>query len=159
MLLQINRPGRLGTRGSPPPLPAAILRGLLLAVLISGVAACTDGLSRVASQGESCVRKRLAAAVISYEDAKSQFAEHFKLRTDTSLRFAYQASVDSTRLALSIRSCFDFDRSFIPEARDVLRSNRIFRRLVRSNLRDPDPQQAIGVFGDQYREIFKNDIN
>ena len=159
MLLQINRSGRRGIRGFPPPLPAANLRGLLLAVLLAGVAACTDGLPRAVLQDESCVQKRLDAAVISYEDAKSQFAEHFKLRTDTSLRFAYQASVDSTRLARSIKTCFDFDRSFIPAAKDLLRSNRILRRLVRSNLRDPDPQQAIGVFGEQYREIFKNDIN
>ncbi len=159
MLLQIDRSGRRGIRGFPPPSPAATLRGLLLAGLIAGVAACTNGLPRAALQDESCVQRRLDAAVISYEDAKSQFAEHFKLRTDTSLRFAYQASVDSTRLARSIKSCFDFDRSFIPEARNLIRSNRILRRLVRSNLRDPDPQQAIGVFGDQYREVFKNDIN
>ena len=159
MLLQIDRSGRRGIRGSPAPPPAANLRGLLLAVLIAGVAACTNGLPRAALQDESCVQRRLDAAVISYEDAKSQFAEHFKLRTDTALRFAYQASVDSTRLARSIKSCFDFDRSFIPVARDLIRSNRILRRLVRSNLRDSDPQQAIGMFGDQYREIFKNDIN
>ena len=44
-------------------------------------------------------------------------------------------------------------------ALELIRSNRRLRRLIRQNLRDRDPQMAIGVFGEEYREIFKNDIN
>jgi hypothetical protein len=129
---------------------------LLALLALSG---CADTFTRGQLREVSCVRSRLNAAEISYEDAKNQFAEHFKSRGDSSLRFAYMASIDSSRLALSIRRCFDFDRSDIPEAKSILRSNRVFRRLVKNNLRDSDPQQAIGIFGDQYREIFKNDID
>ena len=133
--------------------------GLLLAGVLLIAASCGRGLPRVTKLEESCAQKRLSAAEISFEDAKEQFVQHFKLRSDTALRFAYQASLDSTRLASSIRSCFDFDRTYVQLARDLIRSNRILRRLVRTNLRDTDPQRAIGVFGDRYREIFKNDIN
>ena len=134
-----------------------ILVGALGALLV--LSGCTDTFTRNQLREASCVRSRLDAAEISYEDAKIQFAEHFRSRGDTSLRFAYMASIDSSRLALSIRRCFDFDRSDTREARSILRSNRMLRRLVKINLRDSDPQQAIGIFGDQYREIFKNDID
>lgn len=138
------------------------LRGGVLAGLLAGMfalAGCVESFTAVQLREESCVKRRLDAAVIAYEDAKSQIEEHFKLRGDTSLRFAYQSSLDSSRLVRSIRNCFDFDRSLIPQAREMLRSNSILRRLVRANLRDEDAQQAIGIFGDRYREIFKNDIN
>ena len=138
------------------------VRGAALAGLVAGMlalAGCVESFTVAQLQAESCVKRRLDAAAIAYEDAKSQIEEHFKLRSDTSLRFAYQSSLDSSRLVRSIRSCFDFDRSLIPQAREMLRSNTILRRLVRANLRDNDAQQAIGIFGDRYREIFKNDIN
>lgn len=137
-----GRPGRAG-----------ILLGALL--VLSG---CADTFTRTQQREASCVRSRLNAAEISYEDAKIQFAEHFKSRSDISLRFAYMASLDSSRLALSIRRCFDFDRTDTRQARSLLRSNRMLRGLVKINMRDSDPQLAIGIFGDQYREIFKNDI-
>ena len=138
------------------------VRGGALAVLVAGMlvlAGCVDSFTVAQLQEESCVKRRLDAAAIAYDDAKSQIEEHFKVRSDTSLRFAYQSSLDSSRLVRSIRNCFDFDRSLIPQAREMLRSNSILRRLVRANLRDNDAQQAIGIFGDRYREIFKNDIN
>ena len=139
------------------PWRAEILMLVLLAPLV--VAGCADTFTRSQFREVSCVRSRLNAAEISYEDAKIQLAEHFKSRGDTSLRFAYMASIDSSRLALSIRRCFDFDRSDTRKARSILRSNRMLRGLVKINMRDSDAQQAIGIFGDQYREIFKNDID
>ncbi len=63
------------------------------------------------------------------------------------------------RLARSIRTCFDFDDDGKRRAIELIRANRVLRILVIRNLRDLDPQLAIGVFGDEYREIFKNDIN
>lgn len=135
---------------------AGMVAGLLVLLML---ASCSGTFSRTQRREESCVRNRLNAAAISYEDAKDFFAEHFRVRSDISLRFAYMASIDSSTLARSIRGCFDFDRAHIPEAKGILRSNRMLRVLVKSSMRDADAQQAIGIFGDQYREIFKNDID
>jgi hypothetical protein len=131
----------------------------ILMVLPLMLASCSGTFSRTQLREESCVRNRLNAAAISYEDAKGLFAEHFRVRSDISLRYAYMASLDSSLLARSIRGCFDFDRAHIPEAKGILRSNRMLRGLVKSSMRDADAQQAIGIFGDDYREIFKNDIH
>lgn len=149
-------PGR-AWRGIGSPGAAGLL-GAVLAVLLV-FSGCGRSIQRRQIGDDSCVRSRLNGAVIAYEDAKLRFAEHFKVRSGTALRFAYMASQDSSRLALSIRGCFDFQRGHIGEARAIMRSNRVLRQLVRNNLRDSDAQQAIGIFGDQYREIFKNDID
>ncbi len=37
-------------------------------------------------------------------------------------------------------------------------SNRLFQKLVVSNMRDQDPGVVVGLYGEEYREIFKNDI-
>ena len=155
-----HRPGiarRSARRGPGWPTAAAISTGVLAVLLV--FSGCGDVFTRTPLREESCVRDRLTASAVAYDDAKSHFVQHYKARSDTSLRFSYMSSVDSSRLALSIRGCFDFDRSFVTEARSILRSNRLLRQLVRNNLRDSDPQQAIGIFGDQYRDIFKNDID
>ena len=130
-----------------------------LAALALGLASCGARFSQAQRLAESCADIRLEAAGMSFADAKGRFAEHFKLRADVSLRFAYYASVDSARLARSVRRCFDFEPAHRVLAGELIRSNRRLRRLIRQNLRDRDPQMAIGVFGEEYREIFKNDIN
>ncbi len=108
---------------------------------------------------EVCSRKRLDAAIISYEDAKDQFEKHFATRTDTALIYAYHGSKDAVRLARSIRDCFDFEEIFKEEATELIKSNRMLQRLIVINLRDSDPQVAISLFSGQYRDIIKNDIN
>ena len=108
---------------------------------------------------QTCSRRRLDAATVSFEDSKGQMMEHYRTRSDTSLNFAYQASVDSIRLARSIRGCFDFDPAFKSEAVDLIRSNQILQRVIVSNMRDPDPGAIIGLFGDDYRDLIKKDIH
>ena len=154
----VTRPIQIGPRRRAGRLrQICILPGLL--VISLALSACGDVFTRTQLLEESCVRVRLSAAAISYQDAKALFVEHFKVRSDRSLRFAYMASLDSSRLAVSIKGCFDFDRSFVNEAKSILRSNRVLRKLVKNTMRDSDAQLAIGIFGDEYREIFKNDIN
>lgn len=137
----------------------AVLGVLGLAVLAIGLASCRTRFSQAQLLAQSCADRRLEAASVSFEESKVRFVEHFKLRADTSLRFAFYASVDSVRLARSVARCFDFEASHRVLAVELIRSNRRLRRLIRQNLRDRDPQMAIGVFGEEYREIFKNDIN
>jgi hypothetical protein len=151
-------------RAARPTFARTTLRAgaVALAVLLAtatGFSGCAPRFAARRLEEESCTKKRLAAAAISYGEAKDQFAEHFKVRSDTALRYAYLASVDSVRLARSIRTCFDFTPGFKREAVELIRANRTLRVLIRINLRDPDPQVAIGIFGGQYREIFENDIN
>lgn len=131
----------------------------LAALAALALASCRTPFTQAQLLAQSCADRRLEAAGVSFADAKAKFAEHFKVRADTSLRFAFYASVDSVRLARSVARCFDFDFAHRVVAVELIRSNRRLRRLIRQNLRDRDPQMAIGVFGDEYREIFRNDIN
>ncbi len=130
-----------------------------MVALVAGLSACASQFGPEEEESPKCAVRRLRASTISFEDAKNQFAEHFKLRSDTALVFAFHASVDSVRLARSVRSCFDFNKGFENNMFDLIDSNQILQRLIVSNFRDPDPHEAVGLFGDQYSEIFKNDIN
>ena len=152
--------GLRGT-GSPAQRPgarAAAVCGATLAVLLAFSAGCAGQFGPAEGEVEECADRRINASIISFEDAKGQFAEHFKVRSDTALVFAFQASVDSVRLARSVRKCFDFEREHRTSALHLIASNRALQGLIRKNFRDADAQIAIGLFGDQYREIFKNDI-
>ncbi len=142
-----------GNRVRLPRFSAAVLAMLVF------LAGCGPRFSVTRIEDDTCAEKRLKAAKVSLEESKNQFAEHFRLRSDLSLRYAYLGSVDSERLARSIRRCFDYQPDLKPRAIDLIRANRRLRRLIARNLRDLDPQLAIGVFDEQYREIFKNDIN
>ena len=61
-------------------------------------------------------------------------------------------------IARSVRSCYDFTREVKRDAIELIRINLVFQKLVMSNMRDQDPGVVAGLLGDQYREIFKNDI-
>ncbi len=147
--------------GGPPPLNRVRLAWFSAAAIVMLVllAGCGPRFTLARIEDETCTEKRLKAAQVSLEESKGQFAEHFRLRNDLSLRYAYLGSVDSERLARSIRRCFDYLPEFKPRAIELIRANRSLRRLIVRNLRDLDPQLAVGVFDDHYREIFKNDIN
>lgn len=156
-----------GLRGTGPPsgpsahrpgARATAVCGATLAALLAFLAGCAGQFGPADGEATVCADRRINAAIISFEDAKGQFAEHFKVRSDTALVFAFQASVDSIRLARSVRRCFDFEREHRTSALNLIASNRALQGLIRKNFRDADAQIAIGLFGDQYREIFKNDI-
>jgi len=153
-----RRAGRAASRRWARLPARAVLPALLLALLVAA-GGCSPRFTSRRLEDQSCQSRRLNAAGITYEEAKEQFAEHFKVRSDTALRYAYLASADSVRLARSIRTCFDFTQGGKVRAIELVRANRVLRILIIRNLRDLDPQLAIGVFGDQYRDIFKNDIN
>ena len=44
------------------------------------------------------------------------------------------------------------------QAIDLIRTNLLFQKLVVSNMRDQDPGVVVDLYGNEYREIFKNDI-
>ena len=44
------------------------------------------------------------------------------------------------------------------QAIHLIRTNLLFQKLVVSNMRDQDPGVVVDLYGNQYREIFKNDI-
>ena len=141
-----------------PGAKAATVRGATLAALLVFLTGCAGQFGPADGGATECADRRIDAAIISFEDAKGQFAEHFKVRSDTALVFAFQASVDSIRLARSVRRCFDFEREHRTSALNLIASNRALQGLIRKNFRDADAQIAIGLFRDQYREIFRNDI-
>ena len=141
-----------------PGAAATAVCGATLAALLVFLAGCAGQFGPAEGESMECAQRRINAAIISFEDAKGQFAEHFKVRSDTTLVFAFQASVDSVRLARSVRNCFDFRREHRNSAVHLIASNRALQGLIMKNFRDADPQTAIGLFGDEYREIFKNDI-
>ena len=156
-----------GIRGTGPPsgppaqrprAKAAAVRGATVAALLVFLTGCAAQFGPAEGEATECAGRRIDAAIISFEDAKGQFAEHFKVRSDTALVFAFQASVDSVRLARSVRKCFDFEMGHRTFALNLIASNRALQGLIRKNFRDADAQIAIGLFGDEYREIFKNDI-
>ena len=156
-----------GLRGTGPPWGlsarrpgsrAAAVLGAALAALLVFLTGCAAQFGPAEGEATECANRRIDAAIISFEDAKGQFAEHFKVRSDIALVFAFQASVDSVLLARSVRKCFDFEMEHRTSALNLIASNRALQGLIRKNFRDADPQTAIGLFGDQYREIFRNDI-
>ena len=147
-----------GSLARRPGARATFVCGAALAVLLAFLGGCAGQFGPAEGEVTECADRRITAAIISFEDAKGQFAEHFKVRSDTALVFAFQASVDSVRLARSVRKCFDFERGHRTSALHLIASNRALQGLIRKNFRDADAQTAIGLFGDQYREIFKNDI-
>ncbi|HEX9844167.1 MAG TPA: hypothetical protein VGC20_15520 [bacterium] len=125
---------------------------ILLAVLAAGCAPS----QRV--QGFACGERRLELAATFYEQAKSKLALHYKQRVDSALADAYHASQDSMLLAQATRNCFDFDEVIRRQAINVIKTNVLFQKLVVSNMRDQDPGVVIDLYGQDYRDIFKNDI-
>lgn len=156
---------RTTERTIPPPAgapPAAAFRrwarrGLLGALVVLGLSSCAAQFRTAQQPPESCSRRRLNAAATLYEEAKEFLELHFKERHNSSLVFAYYASRDAEALARTIRGCPDFE-SFRRRGVDLIRANRIFRRVVRLNMRDPDPMVLMHILGPAYDEIIKSDI-
>ncbi len=147
---EVTMSKRVGRQGRPP------WRVLALVALVALVAAaCGPGRPQ---QVESCVARRLGLAFQLYDRARDQLARHYEQRLDTALTAAFHNSEDAVVLARATRSCFDFDEVAKRQAVDLIRANLLFQKLVRSNMRDQDPQVVIDLYGSQYREIFKNDI-
>jgi len=145
-------------RGSPRGRGAAGAGALLLAgVLLLG--ACTGQINLRQVQDQSCSRARLDAAARLFDDARQQTVKHYATRVNQALHTAYYASADSIALARSIRRCWDFDRTFKSEAIELIRTNVLLQRLVKLNMRDPDPLVATTLLQEQYHEIFDHDID
>ena len=106
----------------------------------------------------TCARARLSLASSMFDEARAQLVSHYTWRTEVSLAYAYHASRDSMFIARSTRSCYDFSQEVKRDAVELIRINRVFQTLVMSNMRDQDPGVVAGLLGDQYREVFKNDI-
>ena len=133
--------------------------GVLVAgalVLASGCV--TDPYAGARVQYQTCSDERLALAYALYSKARDELALHYRQRTDASLGNAYQASVDSMLVARTARNCDDFNTLVKRDAINLIRVNRLFQVLVVTNLRDQDPGVVAGVFGDDYRDVFPNDI-
>ncbi len=132
--------------------------GVLAALAALLLAGCAAAFRPAQAQLEGCTQPRLITASLLYEEAKEQLAQFYRLRDDSQLFNAYFASGDSLRMARSTRRCFDFDDLARSDAVDLIRSNRLLRILVRSNMRDPNPGVVAGIYRDQYREVLKNEI-
>ena len=128
--------------------------GLVAGLLVT---ACT--LSEPQLVLQSCADPRLDLASSLYEEAKDQFAVHFQQRRFTALNVAYRSSKDAVLVARSTRGCYDFDVVTRRRALSLIRSNLLFQKLVLSNMRDQDPEVVVGLFGEMYQDIFKNDIH
>ena len=107
----------------------------------------------------ACSEKRLNVALLVYEDAKQKYMEHIKTRSDSSLDLSYHTADDSIRVARSVRYCADFSETIKIRATDIILANKYLQRLAMSTMRDSDPSVAISLLGEEYREIYKNDIN
>ena len=141
--------------GSTSRLPVLVM-ALLLALLLLVLAACGPAVRRRASN--VCAYRRVAVAYDLYDQAKGQLTRHYQVRTDTALGRSYQHSRDSVLLARASRGCTDFDEIVRRQAIDLIRANLLLQRLLVSNMRDQDPSVVIDLYGEEYREIFKNDI-
>ena len=139
--------GRMGWR-------LAVTAGVLMLLLTGCVGEAVQ--NDLAAQ---CSEKRLKLAMIVYEDAKNQYMEHMQTRSDSALNMAFQTAADSIRVAKSSRYCTDFTDKIKARATDIILSNKYLQVLTVTTMRDADPGVAISIFGDKYREIFKNDIN
>lgn len=132
---------------------AALVAALLLSAVALGACTPVSQYTYV-----TCGQRRLQQSERYYEEAKEKLAKHFELRVDTALSDAYHDSQNSVLLARATRSCDDFDESIRRQAINLIKTNLIFQKLVVSNMRDQDPGVVIDLYGQEYREIFKNDI-
>lgn len=133
---------------------AALALGVCL--LLFAAACSEDQLRRPIA---SCSRTRLNQAGDLLEDAKSQAASHYQSRADQPLILAFYGSRDAIVMARSIKRCFDFDLVFRREAVDIIHSSILLQRIVRLNMREPDPSVAQTLLRDRYYKVFKNDID
>ncbi|MDH5752520.1 MAG: hypothetical protein OEZ59_08895 [Deltaproteobacteria bacterium] len=132
--------------------------GMALLMILAMLAGCTPQQLIRQGPGQTCAEERMSLAYALYNEARGQLAQHFRTRTESSLEKAFQASVDSSLLARTARNCESFDLLIKREAINLIRINRLFQTLVISNMRDQDPGVVAGLYGDEYREIFRNDI-
>ena len=130
--------------------------GVAAVLLTASLVACAP-VGRDMQRG-SCSERRLNLASSLYERAREQLAIHFEQRMDSALGEAYQSSQDAVTLARATVGCRDFDPLVRRQAIDLIRTNLLFQKLVVSNMRDQDPGVVVDLYGNQYREIFKNDI-
>lgn len=147
--------GRKAARAGPRP---GISLPLGLAVVALGLSSCLGQLEIGQQQPVSCSTRRLDLAAGLYERAKEMLETHFVERRDDSLVMAYYMSRDAEDLSKTIRGCDDFNRAHKERAIGLIRANRLFRRILLLNMRDPDPFVMINILGSRYSRIFKNDI-
>jgi len=135
------------------------LRGALwVALLALAPAACTGPFVTAQRDDRGCVAPRLETASYLYDEARQQLATFFKQRNDSQLLNAYYASIDSVRVARTMRDCYDLTELDKEDAVDLIRSAILLRKLVVTNMRDVDPGVMQGIYRGRYREIIKNDI-
>ena len=128
----------------------------LLTPLLLVLSACEA--QRVAAPSQFCAYRRVDLAYDLYDKARVDLAVHFKTRNDNALGASYQSSQDSSFMARATRSCLDFDEVVRRQAIDLIRANILLQKLLVSNMRDQDPGVVVDLYGEQYREIFKTDI-
>ncbi|MDH4122094.1 MAG: hypothetical protein OEV94_10355 [Deltaproteobacteria bacterium] len=135
-------------------------KGLVWLAAAAGLGGCL-----LAPQAKSpvpmgaCAPLALYQASVLYEDAKVQMAKYYKMRADENLLNAYYWSEDAMNLSLSAKSCPDYDADSAKQAKDLYFTARMLRGLAHMNMRDTDPWVTTGLYGQGYREIFKNDIH
>jgi hypothetical protein len=132
--------------------------GTLLAAGLTALLLATACAPAQQYQGYNCGERRLDLAAGYFDQAREKLAQHYRLRSDSTLSEAMHASQDSILLARATRVCDDFDEVLRRQAIDLIKTNILFQRLVVSNMRDQDPGVVVDLYGSQYREIFKNDI-
>lgn len=150
-----SRPRTFGSPGRRGWWLAQVAMVLLTLVL----AGCPGQLTLRQNQTLSCSERRLDAAGRLFDEAKAEAVEHYRIRIEQALHAAFYASQDSIILARSIRRCPDFNRRFKAVAVDMIRSNILLQRVVKLNMRDPDPFVTITLLQDRYYEIFNSDID
>jgi len=138
------------TRKGWKALPVALSAALLLLV---GCAAQYQ-----AQPSDFCAYRRVDLAYELYDTARGALSVHYRSRRDSALGLAYQASRDSNFMARATRSCMDFDEVVRRQAIDLIRANLLLQKLIVSNMRDQDPGVVVDLYGEEYREIFKTDI-
>jgi hypothetical protein len=141
--------------GHGPAAPGWPLVLVLATALLGG---CFSALELAPQEPVSCSRQRLDAAAGLYEEAKDYLDMHFRERDNVSLLYAYYYTVDAEELTRSIRNCDDFGRRFRERGGQLIRANRVLRRVAVVNMRDPDPMVMIHLLGTKYDEVFKTDI-
>ena len=150
--MRINPIPQLGGRPPWTRLPLVLaLCGFLLG--------CTlEQLELIPQEPPTCSKRRLDVAAGLYDQAKQFLEVHLRERDNRSLLYAYYASLDAEELTRTIRLCFDFTSEARERGTDLIRANRILRRVVVVNMRDPDPMVMLHLLGPKYDEVFKTDI-
>lgn len=131
---------------------------VFLVILLFSGCEWLGGTRRVEKVEIQCAETRLDAGFEFHNKAKEFFQSYYRTRKESELFYAWYATEDSNYMASSVKRCFDKRNKHFYAVRNLFQKNRTLQKLIVQNMRQSSQAQLSELYLDEYRDIFRRDI-